>query len=397
MKFASLFSLSALFAAAAAAPVSISREDAVAKSPRTVVLGREKSLRQQYAEQGILMDKIQEFHTMGVPTIEISNFLDAQYYGHVDIGSPPQTFRVIYDTGSSNMWVPSSLCRDLACLLHNQYDHTLSDTYKANGTEFKIEYGSGPVSGFFSQDGISLGGLHVEEQSFAEVTDEPGLTFVAGQFDGIIGLGFPSISVQGQVPVFNTLMDAGLVEENLFAFWLGRHHLTEMGGAITLGGVDNSFFTGDVHWTPLSAHTYWEVTGEEFRIGDEVLATDLECAIDTGTSLITAPTPVVERVFKEVGVIFEIAGQGYVRCSDIPSMPTLSFTFNGKNFELEAEDYVLNVEGTCVMGVMALDYQVGGKDLYIVGDVFLSRYYSIYDYDNGRVGFADAVRDPTSA
>jgi len=85
--------------------------------------------------------------------------MDAQYYGTVGIGSPAQDFKVILDTGSSNLWVPSSTCKTVACLLHKRYDHTKSSTYEKNGTTFSIQYGSGGVSGYWSVESVDLGGL----------------------------------------------------------------------------------------------------------------------------------------------------------------------------------------------------------------------------------------------
>merc|ERR1719461_97449 len=97
---------------------------------------------------------------LGQPSsIVINNYQDAQYYGDISIGTPAQKVRVIYDTGSSNLWVsnikPGLLSK------HQYYDHSKSSSYVANGTVFNIQYGSGPVSGVYSADTISIGGVEI--------------------------------------------------------------------------------------------------------------------------------------------------------------------------------------------------------------------------------------------
>ena len=67
----------------------------------------------------------------------------SKYYGVIHIGTPPQKFQVIFDTGSSNLWVPSTKCKlsNIACLLHSKYDSGSSSSYKADGQSFDIQRG----------------------------------------------------------------------------------------------------------------------------------------------------------------------------------------------------------------------------------------------------------------
>ncbi|CAI9781545.1 unnamed protein product [Fraxinus pennsylvanica] len=101
--------------------------------------------------------------------VDLKNYLDAQYYGEISIGSPPQNFTVIFDTGSSNLWVPSSKCYlSIACYFHSKYKASKSSTYTKNGKPC-----SGSISGHFSQDNVGVGDVVVKYQLFIEATREP--------------------------------------------------------------------------------------------------------------------------------------------------------------------------------------------------------------------------------
>ncbi|GAA5841282.1 hypothetical protein JCM3766R1_005013 [Sporobolomyces carnicolor] len=322
----------------------------------------------------------------GVP---LTNYLNAQYFSEITLGTPPQSFKVILDTGSSNLWVPSTRCSSIACFLHSKYDAKASSTYKANGTEFKIQYGTGSLEGVISNDVLSIGDLTIKKQDFAESTVEPGLTFAFGKFDGILGLGYDTISVQHVVPPFYNMVNQGLLDDPVFSFWLGSD--PEQGEAV-FGGVDKAHYTGDIHYVPVRRKGYWEIELEKVKFGDETL--ELEntgAAIDTGTSLIALPTDLAEIINRDIGAKKSWNGQYTVECSTIPSLPSLSLYFDGKPYTISAEDYILQVQGTCISAFTGIDIPAPIGPIWIVGDVFLRKFYSVYDLGKNAVGLAKAA------
>merc|ERR1719300_108065 len=124
----------------------------------------------------------------------LNDFKDTQYYGEASLGTPEQTFKILFDTGSSNLWVPSK--GGSGALFHTKFDSSKSSTYRSNGTKFAIQYGSGSLKGFLSSDMFTVGDLK-DRVTFGEATDEPGITFKEAKFDGLCGLGFQTISVDG--------------------------------------------------------------------------------------------------------------------------------------------------------------------------------------------------------
>ncbi|KAL6299679.1 endopeptidase [Sparassis latifolia] len=324
----------------------------------------------------------------GVP---LSNFMNAQYFAEIELGSPPQLFKVILDTGSSNLWVPSTKCTSIACFLHTKYDSSASSTYEANGSEFSIQYGSGSMEGFVSQDKLNIGDLTIKGQDFAEATKEPGLAFAFGKFDGILGLGYDTISVNHITPPFYSMVNQGLLKSPVFSFRLGSSE--EDGGEAIFGGVDDTAYTGDIDYVPIRRKAYWEVELEKVALGDDEL--ELEntgAAIDTGTSLIALPSDIAEMLNTQIGAQKSWNGQYTVDCAKVPDLPDLTLTFNGKAYPLKGTDYILEVQGTCMSAFTGMDINMpGGAKLWIVGDVFLRRYYTVYDLGNDAVGFAKAV------
>ncbi|TFK43494.1 endopeptidase [Crucibulum laeve] len=323
----------------------------------------------------------------GVP---LSNFMNAQYFTEISLGSPPQTFKVVLDTGSSNLWVPSVKCTSIACFLHTKYDSSSSSTYKANGSEFSIQYGSGSMEGFVSNDVLSIGDLTIKSQDFAEATKEPGLAFAFGKFDGILGLAYDTISVNHIVPPFYQMINQDLIDSPVFSFRVGSSE--EDGGEAVFGGIDESAYKGKITYVPVRRKAYWEVELEKVGFGDEVL--ELEntgAAIDTGTSLIALPTDIAEMLNTQIGAKKSWNGQYTVECSKVPTLPELSFYFGGKAYPLKGTDYILEVQGTCMSAFTGMDINLPGGSLWIIGDVFLRKYFTVYDLGRNAIGFADSA------
>ncbi|KAG8125689.1 putative Cathepsin D protein [Naja naja] len=279
----------------------------------------------------------------------------AQYYGEIGIGTPLQKFTVVFDTGSSNLWVPSVHCGllDIACLIHHKYDSSKSSTYVKNGTDFAIHYGTGSLSGYLSQDTVTIGDLSVKNQLFGEATKQPGITFIAAKFDGILGMAYPKISVDKVAPFFDNVIDQGLLEKNIFSFYLN--------------GVD-------------------------VANGLTLCQDGCEAIVDTGTSLITGPTKEIKELQKAIGAKPIIKGQYMLPCDKLSTLPTVSLVLGGHSYDLAPDQYALKVtiqgETLCLSGFSGLDVPPPGGPLWILGDVFIRPYYSIFDRDNDSVGFA---------
>ncbi|KAI1757655.1 aspartic peptidase domain-containing protein [Xylaria castorea] len=323
--------------------------------------------------------------------LPISNFMNAQYFSEISIGTPAQDFKVILDTGSSNLWVPSQSCGSIACFLHSKYDSSSSSSYKQNGTDFEIRYGSGSLSGFVSQDDVTIGDLKIKGQDFAEATSEPGLAFAFGRFDGILGMGFDRLSVNGIVPPFYQLINQKLIDEPVFAFYLNSESGSD-DSEVVFGGVDKDHYTGKITEIPLRRKAYWEVDLDSISFGDETAELDNTGVIlDTGTSLIALPTDLAELLNKEMGAKKGFNGQYSVDCAARDSLPDVSFKLSGYDFSITPYDYILEVSGSCISTFMGMDFPAPVGPLAILGDAFLRKWYSIYDLGKGTVGLAKAA------
>jgi saccharopepsin len=105
------------------------------------------------------MSRIQDKFLGTGEHITVKDFMDAQYFVEVDVGTPPQKFTMVPDTGSSNLWVYAHNCWSIPCFTHPLFDNTKSSTYVKDGRDFDITYGSGGVKGTVGTDVAMIGDI----------------------------------------------------------------------------------------------------------------------------------------------------------------------------------------------------------------------------------------------
>jgi len=344
--------------------------------------------------------KVRVSATGGPATVVINDYQDSQYYGTVQLGTPQQDLRVIYDSGSSNLWVSNIKPGIFSLSKHNYYDHSKSTSYVQNGTTFAIEYGSGPVAGEYSSDIMSIGGVDIEGYTFAEANDVSGLgpAYGVGKFDGICGMGWDDISVDGVQTPLRALVESGKLDDQVYAFYLGSGGAA---GELTIGGVNSARYTGDFHYVPVVEMVpgitgYWEIVLEDVQVGGSSISSAKRGVVDSGTSLMVVPSDEIKAIASAVGAKQLSIIPPFNREYTIPcdaSAPDIDFKIDGKTYSLAKEDYSLDQgSGTCLFAFMGQDIPAPVGPLIIMGDVFMRAHYCKFDVGQRRVGFAQIVK-----
>ncbi|KAM3239464.1 cyprosin isoform X1 [Capsicum annuum] len=433
--------------------------------------------------------------------VYLKNYMDVQYFAEIGIGSPPQYFAVVFDTGSSNLWVPSSKCIfSIGCYLRSRYRSRLSTTYTKIGKRCKIPFGTRSVRGLFSQDNVKVGSSVVNQQVFTEVTREGFFTFLHARYDGVLGLGFQDVAAGRVTPVWYNMLLQRIVTQPIFSFWLNRDPKSRLGGEILFGGVDCTHFRGQHTFVPVAQNGYWEIEIGDLFIGNNstgLCRGGCPAIVDTGTSFLAGPTTILtqinhaigaegfvsmecktvfsnygnliwenlvsglqpERICNRIGICkrngtFDVSheqqtvgrsskleklpnaenplcsfcemtvfwmqvelrkertkekafeyvnqmceklpsprGKSYINC-DVFSLPHITITIGNKPFPLSPDQYVIRVEDNhgahCLSGFTALDVHPR-RPLWVLGDVFLRAYHTVFDFGNLQVGFAESA------
>ena len=347
---------------------------------------------------------------------------DVFYYINITIGTPPQEFAVVLDTGSSDLWVISAVdTRDCAGPIgcdSGVYDQNESSTnalLASNG--FYIAYGDGTrIFGDFITDDVGFGGEVVVKNQQMGLAN---LTY--GSTVGVMGIGLDVNEANATFnggPVYPTIIDElqsqGFINAKAYSLWLDD--LDSNTGSILFGGVDRSKYLGELIALPIQPDIYsgniTSFTVSLAGIGFVETSTNetiysgpaLPVLLDSGTTLTLLPDAIVNAILTRVGAtVTNDTPYNIAPCCLSESSANLTFAFGGPSAisvpltELVL-DPVLNADGTilqindqdiCVFGLYSSE---GGPT--ILGDTFLRSAYVVYDLDNLVIGMANTNFNP---
>ncbi|AMD22456.1 HHL314Wp [Eremothecium sinecaudum] len=332
---------------------------------------------------------------------------EVYYSVNVTVGTPEQAMTVLLDTGSSDLWVVGSdvkctprLKEDPTCKALGTFNTNNSCTWSGNGTRFSIEYADSSFArGEWGMDVVHVNGLKVDGLTFA-VADE------AASSVGVFGIGLTGLETTNEVEPPHSydnfpllLKRNGVIASNSYSLYTNQYNAEY--GSILFGGVDHKKYKGKLLTVPIintdpkrsSVPTSLSVTlnGVTYSTAEnktDTIHSPIGALLDSGTTLSYFPKEIADAMAVAVGAQWSEQFGSYVRkCPADNDKSTLDFNFSGNKIRVPIDDYSIytSVPGLCAFGFMPY-----GGDIAILGDVFLTAAYVVYDLDRLEISIAEA-------
>lgn len=309
---------------------------------------------------------------------------DYSYICTIQVGASGKAMQMLIDTGAANTWIMGSDCSSEPCLAHNTFGAKDSTSLRVTDTEFSLAYGSGTVSGMIFNDTLKMADFSIPLSfgSASIVSNE----FSFYPMDGILGLG-RSASSNVEAPTFMEAIDSrNVLSKNLLGIHLQRNIDGSTDGELNFGSPNTNRYTGDVSYTStVKSSDLWEISIDDAAVnGVKCSFSGKTAIIDTGTSFLLLPPGDAQRIHKLIpssqqeGEIFNVPCSASVPVQIIISKIT---------YNIPPKDYL----GKPVPGGTLCESKIIGKDTFgpdrwLVGDVFLKNVYTIFDFDEDKIG-----------
>jgi hypothetical protein len=260
---------------------------------------------------------------------------DSTYLCEASIGTPPQKFKLDFDTGSADLWVslpkpgPKTECTILTRYLkvvstklskriqrgHNVFDPSSSSSFnELTDKSWETVYQDrSRASGDCGSDNLTIGGLTIENQT-VQLASELSYQFAQGTGDGLLGLAFPSISTvktnkspdPADTPVINMIKQGDIPEEaELFtsAFY-SQWDANSPESFYTFGFIDTDLVSSsgeEITWTEIdSSDGFWMFLSVSVSVkGKTINLSGNKANADTGITLVLVSNKVCEALYNE--------------------------------------------------------------------------------------------------
>ncbi|CAE7433129.1 Ctse [Symbiodinium sp. CCMP2592] len=249
------------------------------------------------------------------------------YWGSIRVGTPAQEFKVIFDTGSGNLILPTAKCTSDGCARHKKYVPEQSSTSKEVTNEngegsTEITFGTGSITGDFYEDRFCIAESLCSQVRFIGSVEQSAAPFSSTPFDGILGLGFKDLSMGLNFNILDDMYQTGSLPAGQFSVFLTEDGSSE----ITFGGYRPEQLASEVVWAPVTHESYWQVAVQDitFDNSDTGLCGIMGCqvAVDTGTSMLAGPPALVNSLQERVAARAD--------CSNYDSLPNIGFKVGNK-------------------------------------------------------------------
>ncbi len=209
-------------------------------------------------------------------------------------------------------------------------------------------------------------------------------------------MGYKEIAVGNVIPVMDNLKNNNKISHKIFSMVVddsGARH----GGLIFWGGSNEQFYEPPLRYVDIQKQGFFNVTMDSVsipRTGGSFCRGGCFAIVDSGTSLIGGPDKDIAPLNKMLGATPAEFGEFVLDCDTVKTLPDVHLTFGGQAFRVPAEKYVLkipDIDGTdtCISGFMTIDIPGDNSPSWVIGDIFLSKFYVEYDMEKNRVGFAN--------
>jgi len=325
---------------------------------------------------------------------------DVGYLATIQMGTPPQDFLILMDSGSADLWVGSESCQSEGgggCGNHKFLGSQGSSSFQDSNKPFQVTYGTGNVAGNIIQDNIAVAGLSLPAHTFGVATSEStDFSDDSVPFDGLMGLAQSTLSEQQTPTPIEALASAGLVADAITSFKIPRLADNKNDGEVTFGGLDSSKFDSStlVTLNNVNKQGFWEGNMDAVTVNGQDSGLQGRTAIlDTGTTLIVAPPSDAAAVHQLIqGSASDGQGGFTIPCNTNASV---ALTFGGTSFAIDTRDLVVqpvnanDPTGNCISGITSGN--IGGATEWLVGDVFLKNAYFSTDVGKNTVSLAKLV------